>query len=159
LRGSETSTGVLRSSKEHRQTYQQDHILALKLANPKKAPAIIEKAFYSSIASKEMFRRVPSPCPVTSGGISMIKVPLIPTADPKAIDTVFKSIVEPLEVEQYILERNRKHFSQARDTPLATAAITNLIGFGGTTLVADKLLKGTEIIRTITTNPSGRAIL
>jgi exonuclease III len=150
---------VLRSGKEHRQTYQQDRILALQMANPKKAPATIEKAFYSSIASKELFRRVPSARPVTSSGISMIKVPLIPTADPKAKDTVFRSVVDPLEVERFILERNRKHFSQARDTPLATATITNLIGFGGTTSVADKLLKGTETIRTITTNPSGRAIL
>jgi hypothetical protein len=124
--------------------YQKDRIRALQLAEPKKDPHLIEKAFVNAQASKEMHRKVPSAWPAASGGISSIKVPVDPLADPKASNTEFKSIVDPLEIERYILQRNKIHFSQARYTPLATTAVTELLGFGGTRSIADRLLKGTE---------------
>jgi hypothetical protein len=73
------------------------------MANPDKRPKKLEKIFLNTLASKEMFRRVPSAWAIPSGGICMIKVPVDPNADPKAASTVFKSIVEPVEVETHIL--------------------------------------------------------
>lgn len=150
---------VIIKGKELRSMYQKDRIRALQLASPKKDPQLIEKAFHSAQASKEMYRKVPSARPVASGGISSIKVPVDPLADPKAANTEFKSIVEPLEIERYILQRNKIHFSQARYTPLATTAVSELLGFGGTRSVADRLLKGSVSVDVITDDPYGQAIL
>jgi hypothetical protein len=108
--------------------YHQDRIKALQLVNPKKDPDAIEKAFHSAQASKEMFWKVPSARPAISSGISSIKVPVDPLNNPKDSQTVFKSIVDPIEIEQHILQRNQIHFSQARHTPLATSAVSELLG-------------------------------
>jgi hypothetical protein len=139
--------------------YQKDRIRALQLAEPKKDPQIIEKAFATAQASKEMHRKVHSARPAISSCISTIKVPVNPLADPKASTTAFKSIVDPMEIESYILQRNKIHFSQACSTPLATTAVSELLGFGGTQSIADRLLQGTVSVNTITDNPFGQAIL
>jgi hypothetical protein len=139
--------------------YQKDQIRALQLAEPKKDPRIIEKAFATAQASKEMYRKVPSARPAVSSGISTIKVPVDPLADPKASTTAFKSIVDPMEIESYILQRNKINFSQARYTPLATTAVTDLLGFGGTQSIVDGLLQGTMSVDDITDDPFGQAIL
>ena len=89
----------------------------------------------------------------------MIKVPTEPTADPRAPETKFKSIVDPIEVEKHILERNRTHFGQAKPTPLASQLITDMIGFSGTMSIADGLLKGTVDVSTLTKDKYGQAIL
>jgi hypothetical protein len=89
---------VIKKRKELRSVYQQDRIKALQLANPKTDPDAIEKAFHSAEASKEMFQKVPSARPATSSGISSINVPVDSTIDPKDSHTVFKSIVDPIEI-------------------------------------------------------------
>ena len=150
---------VIKQGKQHRQQYQKDKIRALQMANPSKPPSKVEKVFLNTLASKEMFRRVPSARPTTSGGISMIKVPVDPTADPKDPNTTFQAIVDPVEVERHILERNRIHFRQAKDTPLANSLISDMIGFSGTSSVADRLLKGTIDVRALTDDRCARGIL
>jgi hypothetical protein len=67
----------------------------------------------------------------------MIKVPVDPSEDPKDPDMVFKSIVDPTEVEHHILHRNTIHFAQAHNTPLAHPQLTELIGFSSTSSIAD----------------------
>jgi hypothetical protein len=129
------------------------------MASPEKRPEKVEKVYLNTRASKEMFRRVPSARATMAGGISMIKVPVDPEADPKAPTTVFKTIVDPTEVEKHILQRNKIHFAQAHDTPLAQPRITNLLGLSGTASIADQLLKGTINPSTITNDKFGRAIL
>ena len=150
---------VLKTGKQQRKQFQDDKIKALQMASPSKPPEKVEKVFRNTLASKEMFRRVPTARPTSSSGISMIKVPIDPTADPKAPTTEFKSVVEPTEVERHILERNKIHFRQAKDTPLASQLISDMIGFGGTTSVADRLLSGTLDVDAITTDVYGRGIL
>ena len=142
-----------------KQNFHSEKIKALQMANPSKEPDKVEKTYRNVLASKELFRRVPSARPFNNNGISMIKVPVDPLADPKAADTVFQSIVEPNEVEQRILQRNRVHFSQAKDTPLAHQNITDLIGFSGTSSIADQLLRGTIDVSNITADKFGRSIL
>jgi hypothetical protein len=137
---------VIEKGKELRNAYHQDRIKALQLANSKKDPDAIEKAFHSAQASKEMFWKVPSARPAISSGISSIKVPVDPLNYPKDSQTVFKSIVNPIEIEWHILQRNQIHFSQACHTPLATWAVSELLGFGGTRSVADRLLQGTVAV-------------
>jgi hypothetical protein len=150
---------VIKQGVRLRQSNQQEKIKALQMANPEKRPEKIEKVYLNTLASKEMFRRVPSAQASKAGGISMIKVPVDPEADPKAPTTLFKSIVDPTEVEQHILQRNKTHFGQARDTPPAHPTITDLLGFSGTSSIADQLLKGTIDPSTITNDKFGKAIL
>jgi hypothetical protein len=106
-----------------------------------------------------MFWKVPSARPATSSGISSIKVPEDPLNDPKDPQTIFKYVVDLIEIERHILHRNQIHFSQARHTPLASSAVLALLGFGGTRSVADRLLQGTVAVETITDDPFGQAIL
>jgi hypothetical protein len=150
---------VLAKGKELRQFFKQDRIKALQLASPKKPPDLIEKSFHGVQASKELFKKVPSARPRNSGGISMIKVPIDPNADPKDSSTIFKSIVDPVEIEKQILQRNRNHFSQASCTPMAQPVVTDLLGFSGTTSTADLLLKGTIDVHSVTTDTYGQDIL
>jgi hypothetical protein len=118
---------VIKQGLRFRKSYQHEKLKALQMASPEKLPEKVEKMFLATLASKEMFRRVPSARASMSGGISMIKVPVDPKADPKAPTTVFKSIVKPSEVEQHILDRNQSHFAQAHPTPLAHPTITDLL--------------------------------
>jgi zinc-binding in reverse transcriptase/Endonuclease/Exonuclease/phosphatase family len=154
-----TRREVIVHNKNLKSTFQQDRIQALKLASPKIDPDKIEKSFHHRQASKELYRKVPSAKPRSLSGISMIKVPVDPTADPKAPNTLFKSIADPAEVESHILQRNRTHFSQARDTPLASNDISMALGFSGTSSIADKLIKGSIDPSLITPHPFGQAIL
>ena len=56
----------------------------------------------------------------------MIKVPTDPEADPKNPNTVFRTVVDPSEMEEQILKRNRQHFRQASQTPLAWSALSSI---------------------------------
>ena len=150
---------LIRKSHQRRRDYNQEKIMALQLANPKINPQQIETNFVNTTASKEMYRKVPSARPIKSGGINTIKVPAIPSDDPKHPDTIFRTVVDPTEIEKLILARNQTHFGQARDTPFASPEISQMLGFGGTSSVADLLLSGQANINAITTNKYGQALL
>ena len=89
-----------------------------------------------------MWRRIPSSKPTSHGGISTIKIPANPEDDPKNPETQFRSVVDPSEIESLLLERNRKHFSQAGDTPLASPFISKALGWGGNTDTSEHILDG-----------------
>ena len=80
-----------------------------------------------------MWRRIPNSKPRSSSGISSIRVPCDPTANPKDPETVFRSVVDPLEMENLLMEQSKKHFGQAADTPLASPVISDALGWGGQT--------------------------
>ena len=154
-----TCREVIAKGRQYRKDKNKDKIAALQMANPDKAKELVEKEFNNTKASKEMYRRVPSARPKSSGGISMIKIPESPDDDPKAPGTRFKSVVEPMEVEAHILMRNKKHFSQARDTPLAHPDITDALSFSGTSSISDQLLQGTMDVTILTPNRFAQSIL
>ena len=89
----------------------------------------------------------------------MIKIPMSPDDDPKEPGTIFKSIVDPMEVEAHILLRNKKHFSQARDTPLAAPDILEALSFSGTTSISDQLIKGNFDPSSLTPDRFAQSIL
>jgi hypothetical protein len=65
----------------------------------------------------------------------------------------------PVEVEKLILQRNKTHFSQARDTPLATSQVSSILSYSGTSSISDQLLKGTIDASAVTSDKFGKAIL
>ena len=89
---------ITRDGYKRRKEYAQEKILALQLANPKKSPESIEKSFLNTQASKELYRKVPSARPISSGGVSMIKVP----TDPQNF-----SGAHPLKRTRYLLLKIR----------------------------------------------------
>ena len=150
---------VVKASKDIAETYKKEKIKAHQLAQPTVDPTVIENQIRQNHAMKEMHRKVPSSKPRTSGGISMIKIPVTATDDPKDPKTKFSSIVDPVQIENLIIERNKKHFRQAEFTPLATPHITQSLGFSGTLPIAQDLLKGTADVPTLTPDRFGGEIL
>jgi hypothetical protein len=65
-----------------------------------------------------MFLRLPSIKSKPSGGISLVKVPTDLPDKPKEAKE-WRTITEPDEIEQLIMERQRVHFGQATPTPFA----------------------------------------
>ena len=122
-----------------RKTRADERLPAFKLANPNQDPKKLEHQFSRALATKEMFRRLPSIKPKSTGGLSMVKIPHPETDNPKTAKN-WTTVTDPLLVEQKILARNQRHFGQAASTPLATAEIQRLLHFGGTSSLADQLL-------------------
>jgi hypothetical protein len=92
-------------------------------------------------------RRVMNPSEYRAG-LSMIKVP--------TEDGTFVTVVDPKEIEERLLERNRQHYGQAEHTEMASEQVRTLLGTSGTSEFCDDILKGTADLSTM--SPSLRAI-
>jgi hypothetical protein len=69
----------------------------------------------------------------------------VPTNTPKhEKDIIWKSVSEPSELEETILQNNKKHFQQANGTPFTTAPLIDIFGPTGTNDAAEKLYQGIE---------------
>ena len=150
---------VVRQARDLAKAHQDMRITAKELANPDKDPDQIAKEIRRRDSTREMWKRIPSSKPPTLGGLSSIKIPVNPTDDPKHPDTIFKSVVDPPVIESLLLQRNKTHFSQAKDTPLASPIIADSLGWGGQTNVSDRLLDGSVDPSDITTDGIARDIL
>jgi hypothetical protein len=89
--------------------------------------------------SKEMFAQLPSIIPKTFSGISMIKFPVDKPAKPKEA-LVWKTITNATGVETAILNQQKLHFSQAKDTPFAKEPLKNIFNWSGTSHHAEPVL-------------------
>jgi hypothetical protein len=111
---------------------QKDEVAkAISLPEPgtstEKALQRVERAQHT----KEMFARLRSIKAKTSSGISMVKIPVDKPNNPKEA-LVFITITDATEVESAILERQKLHFSQAKDTPFAQPPLTQVFNWSGT---------------------------
>ena len=88
-------------------------------------------------------------------GLNNIEVPI-----PREGETLqYHTITDPPLIEKEILRRNKRHFRQAENTPLASTAVSDAIGFGATTSIADDIIKGTADIDAITNDPTAKKLL
>ena len=85
------------------------------------------------------------------GGLSTIKVP-IPM---EGVTLQYQTITDPPLIETEILRRNKRHFRQAENTPLAGNDVSDKIGFGATI----EILEGTVDIDGITDQDTGKSQL
>ena len=143
---------VVRRAFDLAKEHQETRIVAKQLANPSSDPESMAKIIRNRDAIRRMWRRIPSSKTKSSGGISMIKVPLDPHADPKHPDTVFRSVVDPVEMESLLLSRNRKHFRQADSNPLAAPTISARLGWSGCSPIANDLLDGSCDVASLTSD-------
>jgi Reverse transcriptase (RNA-dependent DNA polymerase) len=84
--------------------------------------------------------------PPTRSNLNTVEVPhqdaaRQPTNDPDNA-VIWKTISDPLIIEEKLLARNTAHFGQAQGTLFTTNRLQSLFGYGGTTEAANRLLKG-----------------
>ena len=71
----------------------------------------------------------------------------------------FETITDGKLIEDILLRRNKLHFSQASETPLATNKIIKELGFSGSTETAKQILNGTATIEEIVEDEASRDLL
>ena len=150
---------AVRQARDLAKTCHDTRIIAKQLANPDKDPEQIAKTIRRREAIKKMWACIPSSKPHPSGGLCMVKIPSNPSDDPKHPDTSFRSVTDPSHIESLLLQRNRSHFSQAQGTPLASPDISESLGWGGQTEIADDLLSGSISPTLLTPDPYAQEIL
>ena len=74
-------------------------------------------------------------------GLTRLEVPNDPTQDPKTC-TKWMVVDTPEAITQFLLERNKKHFSQAHGTPFTISPFNVQIDYGATTETCELMLLG-----------------
>ena len=83
--------------------------------------------------------------PQQKGGITHLKIPIDPNADPKECnpgEENWQTERIPQEIERLLIKRNQQHFGQANDTPFITTGIQDQVQYNGTGNVAELILNG-----------------
>jgi hypothetical protein len=73
--------------------------------------------------------------------------------------TVWRTITNPDEIEQYIRLRNRGHFSQAQGTPFTELPLRDDINWSSDTSTSNNILNGYHQLETIDSIPQCKALL
>ena len=166
---------IAKEKRHQLKTKEADRLAALQLANPDKDPQKLAHQFERAMETTRMFANLPSIKPRSTGGLSSLKLPAGGIAqvfdqdkeqDPKEIprnkldiSNEWITITDPQVIENQILERNRRHFGQARLTPLASNTIQNELLFSGVSSTADDLLYGRADISSLTQDLYAQEIL
>ena len=104
-----------------------------------------------------MFLRLPSIKPKPSGGISLVKVPTdLPNKPKEAKD--WRTVTEPDEIEQLIMERQKVHFGQATPTPFANEPLKSTFNWTGTSPEVQVVLKGDYVPSNTVDSQSNRIL-
>jgi hypothetical protein len=150
---------VVRNARDIAKQLQEDCIMAQQIANLSSNPEKIAKKIRSRDTMKEMWQSIPSSIkPHSTSSISMIKVLRNPSNNPKHPSTTLRTVLDPTEMESLLISRNQKHFSQAKETPLASTTISDTLGWGANQLAANSILKGTCDLASLTTDPHAQLI-
>jgi hypothetical protein len=73
--------------------------------------------------------------------LNRLEVPLDPKQDPKSCKE-WVTVDAPEEITAYLLERNRKHFSQALGTPFTVPPLNVQVNYGASTASCELMLEG-----------------
>jgi hypothetical protein len=107
--------------------------------------------------TKAMFLRLPSIKSKPSGGISLVKVPTDLPDKPKEAKE-WRTVTEPDEIEQLIMERQKVHFDQASPTPFANAPLKSSFNWTGTSPKVQVVLNG-DYVPSHKVDPQSKRIL
>ena len=122
-------------------------------ANPKLDPKRAARIFKTAQLTTEMMSELPKRS--KNGAMNSVDVP-VPR---EGIELQYQNISDPATMEKILLRRNRLHFRQAEDKPLAKPEIIEKIGFGASSELADKILDGTADLNAITSDPMSIQLL
>jgi hypothetical protein len=121
----------------------------------KKAPAAI-KSLIQKHCTEESSKRIKQVvCPNSSGGLQRVDVPKKDAEGNAIRDEAGKEVCEVLlevdAIHKAILERNKKHFHQADETPFTGGAentvLYDLIGYTGMSQAAKDVVDGTFLVK------------
>ena len=76
-----------------------------------------------------------------TAGLTRLEVPKDPGQDPKSCSD-WMVVDTPEEITRFLLERNKKHFSQAQGTPFTLSPFNVQVDFGATTESCELMLSG-----------------
>lgn len=145
LRAAQNNVRTINKKAEQiRITYLEELAANLDAVDDEKA-ALIQKRIAKAEEIKRMYIKL---CRyMNPKGRSSLNHIMIPNNNlPPCIARLWRSICDPVLLEALILEKNRKHFSQAKGTPF-TKDILNTIPFSGTGLVSKSILNGTMQVK------------
>jgi hypothetical protein len=129
------------ASKERKELLQQ-RILEAQMQNDKKVARSSKK-----ISQAEDMKALHSKLRLISqdgnqkSSLNRLEVPLDPQEDPKTFHE-WVTVDAPEEITAYLLERNRKHFSQALGTPFTVPPLNVQVDYGASTTSCKLMLKG-----------------
>jgi exonuclease III len=130
---------MTKRASELRRNYLEEQAQNLEAEDQEKA-AMIRKRIVKAEEIKQMYmklRRYLKP-----QGRSSLNHVMVPDDDlPPKIAQLWRSVYDPVVLEALLIERNRKHFAQAQNTPF-TNDILGMIPFSGTGPIADSILDG-----------------
>ena len=76
------------------------------------------------------------------GGLSHVLVPTVPGTNPKQCDD-WTRVDDPQEINRILMERNQKHFGQAKGCTWTSPPLDTTMDFEGACLKAERILTGT----------------
>ena len=102
--------------------------------------------------------RIYSELPTTQhkgDGLNTIEVPIPLEGE----NLQYHTITDLPTIEAEILRRNKRHFCQAENTPLAGTEVSDKIDFGATTHFGNEILAGIANLDEITDDPTSQRLL
>jgi hypothetical protein len=142
--GNSTSEEIIRKI-IRKELHDQDLSIIRAIKNPKE-PVIPSK---QEIYQKQLQHINPTFHPPTKSSLNTLEVPdkdqnQVPTLDPEAAVT-WKTITDPIEIEEKLLARNIAHFGQSEGTLFTTQRLQQRFGYCSVSHQVDNLLKGMRL--------------
>jgi exonuclease III len=131
---------ITKKAAELRVTYLEEQARSLDAIDDEKA-ASIRKRIAKAEEIKKMYMKL-SRYMKPQGRSSLTHLMVPDDGLPPKLAQLWRSVYDPVVLEALILERNKQHFSQARNTPF-TQDTLGTIPFSGTGPIADAILAGT----------------
>jgi hypothetical protein len=66
-------------------------------------------------------------------------------------ESIWRSITDPVEIEEYLIKRNKAHFGQAGNTVFASGILKEQLGYEGVNEICESLIQGKSKPNTINT--------
>jgi hypothetical protein len=112
-----------------------------KVRDPNKSSTLIQLIRHGEM--RQLYRKCQKHLGKDIGqGLTELMVPLDPSELPKNAVMAWKRESNSKKVAKVILEQNERHFEESWDTPFATEALADLIGFDGTSPSANLIVSG-----------------
>ena len=137
-----------------RTTLVEDQEEAYIASRPNMCPERAARIFKNLKDSGGIYSKLPTKRH-KGGSLSNIEVPI-----PREGETLqYCTITDPPLIEKEILRQNKRHFRQAENTPLASTAVSDAIGFGATTPIVDDIIERTADIDAVTDDQTSKKLL
>jgi hypothetical protein len=143
LRSAQKSLRTLRSqAAEERRKMLQAKIISAQVTQDSKQSRLVKRiAQAEDMKALHAKLRFLSKDSDQQSGLKRLEVPVDPSHDPKQC-TEWMTVDTPEDITKYLLERNQKHFRQAKGTPFTVSPLDVQVDFGASTAFCEAMLTG-----------------